>query len=80
MRDAEGLARRGLDEAAANRVARREGHGVHEDVEAAPLALPSVAKPRVDLVVAGDVQLEHGARAELRGQRLDAILEALLSR
>ena len=32
----------------------------------------------VDAVVAGDVHLEHRARAELRGHRLDAILEALL--
>ena len=40
--------------------------------------LPSVANAAAMLVVAGDVHFEHVARAELRGHRLDAILEALL--
>src|SRR4030095_11811850 len=75
--DAEILARRGLDEAAANRVARSKRHCVHNDVERVPL-LAEHREGRCDALVACDVHLEHAVGAELRGHRCAPSLEALL--
>ena len=77
MRDAEGLARGVGGEAALDRLARREGHGMHENVEMAPVALHARGGG-VDLGVDGDVERHQQLRADRGGERLDALAEAVI--
>ena len=77
VRDPEGLARRALDETAGQRLARRVGDGVHDDVERAP-GLLERGEGGVDFGVVGDVELHGELRAERLGERLHAFLELLV--
>ncbi len=77
MRDAEGIARRTLDEPARERLARREGYGMNDDVEPIPPALQA-GERGADLVLARHVHRHRDVGTELRGEPHDAILQAIV--
>ena len=77
MSGAEALAVGGLDEAAGERLARREGDRVDDDVEAVPLVLEA-GEGLVDLLVEGHVHRQDGLRSELGAEVDDAILDAVV--
>ena len=63
--------------AAGERLARRERHRVHDDVELAPLALQQVERG-IDLRVDRDVERHRQLRAQGVRERLDALLHLVV--
>ena len=67
---------RGVDVAALHRFPRREGDGVHQVVEAAP-AVAEIGEHRLELVLAGDVDLVEAGAGHVGGQLLEDAPQAL---
>ena len=65
------LARQAVEELALDRLARRVGDGVHEDVETVP-ALAQLLEAGRDLRVVGDVERQHDVAAVFGGRGFDA--------
>ncbi len=64
----EALAAGGIDEVSGQCLARREGHGMHQDVEGVPAGF-QMRKPLVDLRVLRHVHDEGDIRTQLPGER-----------
>src|SRR5437764_14027793 len=77
MGDAKALPRRRLEEGPRERLARRVGDRVHDDVELAPLALEEPER-RVDLSVDGHIERQREARAERVREGLDPLLHPVV--
>ncbi len=67
MRDAKSLAACGGDEASGERLARRERHGMHQDVEVSPVRLKALEGGR-NLSVLGDIEGQGERYAEALGE------------
>ncbi len=72
MRHAKCLAGRRLDEVAAQRLARRERHGMHQDVERIPAGL-QMRETALDLRIARDIHGEGDVGPEFLRERHHAV-------
>jgi hypothetical protein len=77
VRDAETVARHGVDEGALQFLARREGYRMHHDVDAVP-ALTQRRKRGRDLRVLGHVHRQRDVAAALGGEFLDPLAQLVI--
>ena len=77
MRNAESLARQTIEKIAGDGLARCEGDGMYQTVQALPLR-PECGKQRGDVLIIGDIADIHLLAAQFRRHLSDAILEAFV--
>jgi hypothetical protein len=76
MRDAETISRETAQKVATDRFAWGIGNGVDETVEGSP-GLGQLRKGAFDLLITGDIELDHQLGVEFGGKVIDPVAEAL---